>query len=243
MTIALDIDGLGIALGKHRILNDIHLQFAAGDYVALVGPNGAGKSTLLRCCAGILTGMTGKVLIAGHDLAGQTILARRHLGMTVDPAALPGLLTGREVLQLWARGRGLEAIPQGTLDLADAWRLGSMLERHVDHYSLGTRQKLGILLGLMDDPPVLLLDEPLNGLDPRSALALKAELQRRADHGACILLATHALEVAERFVNRAVLLVEGRVAAEWSREEITKICDDPTRTLEASMAAAMPRDI
>lgn len=240
MKIPLTIDGVSIAFGKHCILSNIHLQFAAGDYVALVGPNGAGKSTLLRCCGGILPGATGKVLIAGHDIAKETIAARRHLGMAVDPTALPGLLKGREALELWARGRGLGAIPSGTLELADAWRLGPMLERHIDDYSLGTRQKLGILLGLMDEPPVLLLDEPLNGLDPRSALALKTELQRRAYGGACIVLATHALEVAERFVNRAVLLVDGSVTADWSRDAIATLRNDSSRSLEASMAAAMP---
>lgn len=239
MNIALDIDGLSLAHGKRRILSDIRLRFAPGDYVALVGPNGAGKSTLLRCCAGILPGAIGVVRIAAHDLASETMAARRHLGMAVDPTALPGLLTGREALTLWARARGLEGVPATTLELADAWRLGPMLDHRVDHYSLGTRQKLGILLGLMDEPPVLLLDEPLNGLDPRSALALKSELQRRAEHGACIVLATHALEVAERFVNRAVLLVDGTVGGEWNRSEIAAIRDDPALSLEASMAAAM----
>ncbi len=240
MTPAIDIAGLGIALGGHRVLHDIHLQFAAGDFVALVGPNGAGKSTLLRCCAGTLPGATGTVRIAGHDLARDTVAARAQLGMSVDPTALPPLLTGHEALALWARGRGLDAVPPATLALAEAWRLGPMLPRYIDHYSLGTRQKLGILLGLMDAPPVLLLDEPLNGLDPRSALALKVELQRRADGGACIVLATHALEAAERFVNRAMLLVDGRVAAAWSRAQIAAIRDDPARSLEASMADAMP---
>lgn len=239
MSIALDIDGLSFAHGKHRILSDIRLAFVAGDFVALVGPNGAGKSTLLRCCAGILPGATGVVRIAAHNLASETMTARRHLGMAVEPTALPGLLTAREALTLWARALGCERIPAATLELADAWRLGPMLDRRIDHYSLGTRQKLGILLGLMGEPPVLLLDEPLNGLDPRSALALKIELQRRAEQGACVVLATHALEVAERFVNRAVLLVDGAVGGEWSRSEIAAIRGDPARSLEASMAAAM----
>jgi len=140
---------------------------------------------------------------------------------------------------LWARARGLDAIPDTTLELAGAWQFAPMLDRRVHQYSLGTRQKLGILLGLMGEPPVLLLDEPLNGLDPRSALALKLELQRRAEHGACVVLATHALEVAERFVNRAILLVDGAVQAEWNRNEIAAIREHPAHSLEASMAAAM----
>jgi ABC-2 type transport system ATP-binding protein len=239
VNIALDIDGLGFSHGKRRILSDIRLRFLSGDYVALVGPNGAGKSTLLRCCAGILRSATGEVRVATHDLARDTVAARRALGVAVDPAELPQLLTGREVLTLWARARLLDGIPAATLELADAWQLRPMLDLQVGQYSLGTRQKLGIALGLMGEPTVLLLDEPLNGLDPRSALALKSELQRRARGGACVVLATHALEVAERFVNRAVLLVDGRVRAEWDRDEIAAIRDDPARSLEASMAAAM----
>lgn len=239
MNVALDIDGLGFAHGKRRILRDIRLRFHGGDFVALVGPNGAGKSTLLRCCAGILPVATGSVRIATHDLVRDGVAARRHLGMAVDPNELPDLLTGREALALCARARGLTTIPAATLQLAEAWQFGPMLDRRVDHYSLGTRQKLGILLGLMDDPSVLLLDEPLNGLDPRSALALKTELQRRAGNGACVVLATHALEVAERFVNRALLLADGEVRAEWNSSEISAIRAHPGHSLEASMAAAM----
>jgi ABC-2 type transport system ATP-binding protein len=235
----LDIRGLGFAHDRRPILSDIHLRFSAGDYVALVGPNGAGKSTLLRCCAGILQGVAGSVRIAGHDLASDTEAARRCLGLAVDPTELPDLLTGREVLTLWARARGLDGIPDSTLELAETWQFAPVLDRRVDQYSLGTRQKLGILLGLMGEPPVLLLDEPLNGLDPRSALVLKTELQRRAEHGACVVLATHALEVAERFVNRAILLVDGTVRAEWNRSEIAAIREHPAHSLEASMAAAM----
>jgi ABC-2 type transport system ATP-binding protein len=236
---ALDIAGLGFAYGRQRILSDIHLQFAPGDFVALVGANGAGKSTLLRCCAGILPATSGAIRILAQDLASDPVEARRQLGLAVDPAALPDLLTGRETLALCARARGLPAIPAASLDLADAWRLAAMLDRRIGDYSLGTRQKLGILLGLLGEPPVLLLDEPLNGLDPRSALALKTELQRRAEGGACVVLATHALEVAERFVNRAVLLVDGDVRAQWDRDAIAAIRRHPERSLEASMAAAM----
>ncbi|WP_166210632.1 ATP-binding cassette domain-containing protein [Cognatiluteimonas telluris] len=239
MNVVLEIANLGFAHGKHRVLSDISLRFLAGDYVALVGPNGAGKSTLLRCCAGILQGATGSIRIAGHGVGHDPVAARRHLGLAVDPNQLPGLLTGREVLSLWAHGRGLGDIPGSTLQLAESWLLAPMLDRRVDQYSLGTRQKLGILVGLMGEPPLLLLDEPLNGLDPRSALALKVELQRRAEQGACVVLATHALEVAERFVNRAILLVEGAVQAEWGRSDIDAIRDHPTRSLEESMASAM----
>ena len=115
-----------------------------------------------------------------------------------------------------------------------------MLDRRVGHSSLGTRQKLGITLGLLGQPPLLVLDEPLNGLDPVSAYRLKQHLQQRVrEHGDTVLLATHSLDVAERFVDRAVLLLDGRVRRNWDAAELDAIRDDPAGSLEQSMIEAL----
>lgn len=235
----LDIRALRLDLGSRGVLHDIHLQLGAGDFVALAGPNGSGKSSLLRCVAGLLAARTGTIHVCGHALATDAVAARAMLGMAVDPAALPGLLSGRECLQLFARTRGLPGVPAATLELAEALRYSPYLDRPVEEYSLGTRQKLAVLLGLIGEPPLLLLDEPLNGLDPPSAWALKGHLAERAAHGTAILLATHAIELAERHVNRAVLLVEGQVRLDLDRSALEQVRADPMRSLEAELVAAM----
>ena len=238
-THALDIRDLHLALGGRPVLHGIDLRIEAGEFVALAGPNGSGKSSLLRSIAGLLPAQRGRITIAGHAIASDTAAARAKFGMAVDPAALPGLLTGRECLQLFARTRGLGEVPAATLALAEALRYSPYLDRPVEEYSLGTRQKLAVLLGLIGEPPLLLLDEPLNGLDPPSAWALKRHLADLAARGTAIVLATHAIELAERHVHRAVLLVDGRLRLDLDRAALAALRADPNRSLEAELVAAM----
>lgn len=235
----LEVRDLHLELGGRPVLQGIDLRIDAGEFVALAGPNGSGKSSLLRCIAGLLPARRGTIHICSHAIATDTAAARRKFGMAVDPAALPDLLTGRECLQLFARTRGLGEVPASTLELAEALRYSVYLDRPVEEYSLGTRQKLAVLLGLIGEPPLLLLDEPLNGLDPPSAWALKRHLVDLAARGTAIVLATHAIELAERHVHRAVLLVEGRLRLDLDRPALATLRADPTRSLEAELVAAM----
>ncbi|MFN7783560.1 MAG: ATP-binding cassette domain-containing protein [Lysobacterales bacterium] len=235
----LDIRDLHLSLGGRPVLQGIDLRIDSGEFVALAGPNGSGKSSLLRCIAGLLLAHRGTIEICSHPIATHTAAARAKFGMAVDPAALPGLLTGRECLQLFARTRGLGEVPAATLALAEALRYSVYLDRPVEEYSLGTRQKLAVLLGLIGEPPLLLLDEPLNGLDPPSAWALKRHLAELAARGTAIVLATHAIELAERHVHRAVLLVEGRRRLDLDSAALAALRADPHRSLEAELVAAM----
>ena len=115
-----------------------------------------------------------------------------------------------------------------------------MLDRRVGNTLLGTRQKLGIALGLLGEPPLLVLDEPLNGLDPPSVYALKQHLQMLTrERGAAVLLATHSLEIAERFINRARLLADGRLHRSWDHAELAAIRSDPAYSLEQAGVDAL----
>ena len=122
----------------------------------------------------------------------------------------------------------------------DALGFGPWLDTEVAFMSLGTRQKLGILLGLVGDPPLLLLDEVTNGLDPASAFVLKQHLVERARAGTAILLATHALDIAERIADRVLLLGNGRIEREWSPAELAEKRSDPGFSLEIDLVNAMP---
>lgn len=238
-TAILDVRDLHVTLGSRAVLQGIDLRIEAGEFIALAGPNGSGKSSLLRCIAGLLPARRGTIDICGHAIHSDTAAARAKFGMAVDPAALPGLLTGRECLQLFARTRGLGEVPAASLELAEALRYSAYLDRPVEEYSLGTRQKLAVLLGLIGEPPLLLLDEPLNGLDPPSAWALKRHLTDLAARGTAIVLATHAIELAERHVHRAVLLVDGCLRLDLDRAALAALRADPDRSLEAELVAAM----
>ncbi|HLI19429.1 MAG TPA: ABC transporter ATP-binding protein [Rhodanobacteraceae bacterium] len=230
---------LRVAYGDTQVLDGVDLEIGRGEFVALIGPNGAGKTTLLRAIVGLVSLMGGVVKLAGHDLAATPRAAKAVAGFAIDPASLPALLTGRESLALVAGARGLAAIPPPTLALGETLSLTPVLDRRIDSYSLGMRQKLGILLGLLGDPPLLLLDEPFNGLDPRSALAFKAHLAAMVARGdTSVLLATHSLDVAERYASSIVLLLEGQVRRIWRSDEITALREHPERSLEQAMAEA-----
>jgi len=239
MTGLLHVDRLHVRYGEHAVLHDLALVMERGEFVALIGPNGSGKTTLLRAIAGIQPASAGCVRVEGHDIAREAQSARKKLGFGIAPERLPGLLSGRECLALFAAARGMSEVPETTLALAGTLDLTPMLDYRVAHYSLGTRQKLGVVLGLLGEPPLLLLDEPFNGLDPRSAFAFKRHLEARVHAGASVLLATHSLDIAERHATRVVLLIEGRLCRSWSRAELDRLRDDPRSSLERAMVEAL----
>ncbi|MDN5924261.1 MAG: ABC transporter ATP-binding protein [Xanthomonadales bacterium] len=239
MTALLRATDLHVAYGDERALKGVDLEVVRGALIALIGPNGSGKTTLLRALVGTVPLEKGNVCIGGHDLAAAAHDAKTLMGFAVDPASLPDLLTGRECLALFAGARDLSDIPTATLALSDVLSLTDVLDRRIANYSLGMRQKLGILLGLLGEPPLLLLDEPFNGLDPRSALAFKQHLASLvADRGVSVLLATHSLGLAERYATRALLLIDGRLQRSWMASELADLRERPGCSLEQAMAEA-----
>ena len=239
MNALLETRGVHVAFGDDVVLRGIDLRIAQGEWVALIGPNGSGKTTLLRALVGMVALSTGSVSIGGHDLEAQPRQAKAAVGFAIDPERLPGLLTGRECLGLFAGARGLPEVPRSTVSLAEALALAPVLDRRVANYSLGMRQKLGILLGLIGEPPLLLLDEPFNGLDPRSALVFKQHLDALVVRGGTsVLVATHSLDIAERHASKVVLLTEGRVRHIWDAIELAAMHEHPERSLEQAMAEA-----
>lgn len=242
MTPALQLEDLHCAFDAQPVLRGVEFSLQAGEFAALIGPNGSGKTTLLQCIAGIAPAQCGRVRVGGIDLREDILRARQRLGYAIDPARLPPLLTGRECLALFASARGLPRIPAETLDVADTLAVSSLLDRRLSHCSLGTRQKVGILLGLLGEPPLLLLDEPINGLDPASAWAFKRHLQHLArERGTAVLIATHSLDLAERFATRAMLLVDGMLRCQWDADELAALRAAPGASLEQAMVDVLAR--
>lgn len=236
MSERLAVQDLVVHYGTLAVLRGVDLRLQAGELVGLIGPNGSGKSTLLRAICGTQPRQRGTVRIAGFDLDADALAARRALGMAVEPERLPRLLSGRQCLQLLARLRGVETALGASEALAERLQLAAWLDRPVHTYSLGTRQKLAIVLALLGDPPLIVLDEVLNGLDPLAAWEFKHALRERADAGAAVVLATHGLDVAERLLDRAVLLLDGRIAADWGRRQLDEFRADPAGGLEHAVA-------
>lgn len=235
----LSVGGLHAGYDKTVVLSGVDLEVARGEWLALLGPNASGKTTLLHCIAGMLVPSAGSISVSGYSLRREAMAAKRALGFGCAPERLPQLLTGQQCLEIYAAAKGLEAIDEDVLALMEEFKFPPMLERFVGSYSLGTRQKLAVLLALLGAPALVVLDEAFNGLDPASALVLKRHLRSRVSAGRCgVLLATHALDVVERYSDRAALLLDGRIAREWSSAELAALRAAPGEGLEMALAAA-----
>lgn len=217
----LEVMALRAGYGGRVILENIALSVANGEWCVLLGPNGCGKTTLLDCVVGRLAPAGGEIRIAGHSLREQAFAAKRQLGYGCAPESLPPLLTARQCLEIHAGAKRLSAVDEEVMQLAEELQFTRYLDAFVDTLSLGTRQKLSVLLALLGDPRLIVLDEAFNGLDPASALIVKRQLRARATgREVAVLLATHALDIVEQYSDRAVLLLDGSLRREWRREEI-----------------------
>jgi ABC-2 type transport system ATP-binding protein len=236
-SIVLDIRDVHARYGKHEVLRGVTLQVRTGQWFCLLGPNGVGKSTLLHCVAARLVPSAGDILVCGHSVRTHPVDAKRNLGFGCAPEQLPGLLTGRQCLEVYGNAKELERIDPEVIELGEALKLSTYLDRYVDTYSLGTRQKLCVLLALLGEPALVVLDEAFNGLDPASALVVKRHLQERLAANRCaVLLATHSLDIVEHYADKAALLLDGRIVREWSDSEIAKLREDGAASFEESLA-------
>jgi ABC-2 type transport system ATP-binding protein len=239
----LAVRNLTVRFGAKQVLTGVDLSLVRGDWFFLLGPNGSGKTTLLRCVSGQITPAVGTVDIGGQSMLSAPQRAKGLLGYAHPPEGLPGLLTGRQCLEVYAAAHDLPDIGGGILELAAQLRLTPALDQWVAGYSLGTRQKLSILLALIGNPALVVLDEAFNGLDPASALILRRELQQRlAERRCAVLLATHALDSVLRHATRAGLLLDGALTRTWDAQELDALRAGDAGALEAALAEAVPQD-
>ncbi len=242
-TPVLKVSDLAVHLGSVVVLAGIDFELPAGAITGLIGPNGSGKTTLIRALLGLVAPVRGQIRVAGIDLSRDPLAARAQLGYAPDPAVLPGDLSGRQVLEVTAAARGLAAVPDDVLALAGRLGAARWLDAALGSCSLGTRQKFAILMALLGRPPVLVLDEVMNGLDPISAHELKAELRARCrEEGVAVLLTTHGLEIAPTLLDHAVLLAEGRIRHRWGPADFAAWRHGDPAAFERAVVAALRAD-
>jgi ABC-2 type transport system ATP-binding protein len=235
----LEVEGLSAGYGEHEVIKGVTFGVARSEWFCLLGPNGAGKSTLLHTIAGRIDPQDGEIRIGGDSLTASPRAAKRRLGYACAPDRLPELLTGRQCLEVYALAKELDEIDGDVRSLAADLRFTPYMDRFVDTYSLGTRQKLCVLLALLGDPELVVLDEAFNGLDPGSALVLKRHLEARLAAGrGAVLLATHSLDVVEHYADAAALMLDGRIARHWSCDELEALKSARPGGLESALATA-----
>jgi ABC-2 type transport system ATP-binding protein len=183
--------------------------------VAVLGPNGAGKSTTMKIISGVARPTSGQVWIDGVDVQTDPLEARRRTGYVPDVGGLFPRLTGWEHLELAARVRGLDpdAWPHRARDLVGRLGLSDAAGRRASSYSHGMGRKLSLAVALLPGPPLLLLDEPFDGVDPAGSVAVRELIAEASSAGAGVLVSTHLLDTAERVCDQLVVLRAGRALA------------------------------
>ncbi|HET9439007.1 MAG TPA: ABC transporter ATP-binding protein [Longimicrobiales bacterium] len=209
------LEGVTKQYGRFTAVHPLDLHVKRGEMFGFLGPNGAGKTTTIRMIAGVLRPTAGRTFIAGHDIALEPLLAKRHVGYIPDRPSVYEKLTGAEFLRfvsgLWGKD-GQEAEKRAD-DLLDLFELTEWKNTLVESYSHGMRQKLLISSALVHSPDLIIVDEPMVGLDPKAARLIKELLKSFTAAGGTVFLSTHTLEVAEVLCDRIAILHGGRIRA------------------------------
>jgi ABC-2 type transport system ATP-binding protein len=212
----LRLERLSKRFGERLAVDDLTLTVAAGEVYGLIGPNGSGKTTTVRLSTGLYRPSAGRVLVEGIDLHREPERAKRLVGYVPDEPFAYDRMSGREFLhlvgELWGVARPGRAAR--IEELAGVFRLDALLDGHVEHYSRGNRQKLALVAALLHAPRLLVIDEPIVGLDPESVVRTRDLLRDFAAAGGAVLVCTHTLSFAEAVCRRVGLIRDGRIVAE-----------------------------
>lgn len=240
----LAVSGLSAGYRGRAVVRGIDLSLRRGDIIGLLGANGSGKSTLIRAITGQIPLLGGSVTIDGIELAAAPERAKAGFGLAIEPHELPAPLSGRQYIELVASIRGCAPndLPSADLpgaDLLERLELGRWIDRPIAEYSLGTRAKVAILAALLGRPPLLILDETLNGLDPVAAWEVKRVITALYASGRhAVIVSTHVVEAVPALCNRAVLMADGSLNRSWDAAQLAEAGRAPG-AFEASVMQAL----
>ena len=219
---AIEVSELTKAYGKNEVLRGINFKVQKGSMLALLGPNGAGKTTTVRILSTLLGYDSGSVTITGYDVKEQADKVRSVIGLTGQSAAVDEMLTGRENLVMMGRLYRLtkDSAKARAQELLEEFDLLKAADRPAKTYSGGMRRRLDLAVSLIATPPIIFLDEPTTGLDPRSRLAMWDIIKRLMEGGTTILLTTQYLEEADQLADQIIVIDGGKVIAEGTASEL-----------------------
>lgn len=227
----LRLDGVRKSYGDTAALGGVSMRLDGG-VVGLLGANGAGKTTLYRAVLNLLPIDGGTIEVAGLDARRQAVEARRRIGYLPEELRLYERLSGSEYLHLVAALKGLGDAAEESRELTGYLGLGDRRDLLIGEYSLGMRKKIGIAAALLGAPPLVLLDEPLNGLDTESMRRLRLRIEEMAAAGTTFVLSSHVMSFVERICGRVVILRRGVVVADAAPEELRRELDMEEETFE-----------
>ncbi|MFC1559186.1 ABC transporter ATP-binding protein [Gemmatimonadota bacterium] len=238
---ALEVQGLKKHYSAIEAVRGVDLQVERGEIYGFLGPNGAGKTTTIRTLVGLLQPTEGEIFLGGFSLKAEPVEAKRIVGFIPDRPFLYEKLTGREFLRFIAGlydvyGDEPEALEDRIEELLRFFQLGEWGNELVEAYSHGMKQRLVMSSALLHDPEIIIVDEPMVGLDPKGARLLKNLFRERVRGGGSIFMSTHTLAVAEELCDRIAIIQEGEIIARGTLQELkvrAGMGDDKAARLEA----------
>ena len=235
-SVVLETKNIWKKMGHHVIVNDVSFDLKEGDILGFIGPNGAGKTTTIKLILGLQTLNGGEVKIAGFDLKNDFVKAISNVGAIIENPDLYMYMSGYENLKIVAN---LYNIPQTRiLEVAKLVGLEKRIYDKVRKYSLGMRQRLGIAQAIIHNPKLLILDEPMNGLDPEGIKDLKELLKKLAkEENMAILISSHLLSELENICNCICIMTEGKIIKKLNINELKEITEKEDYILEVSKVA------
>jgi len=218
----IEVDRIRKSFGRTLAVDDVSFKVDDGEIYGLLGPNGSGKSTTLKIITGMLYSMRGKVVIDGMDVDREPNRAKQIIGYVPESTDLYDSLTPVDLFNMIGSIRG---IPPSRLQsraryFIDAFKIDRYLNQYIGTLSFGNKQKVSIIIALLHDPSVIIMDEAMNGLDPKMARILREILFEYKNRGKSIVFSTHVLPLAEMICDRLGLINEGRIIAEGTIDEL-----------------------
>ena len=218
----ITIDRLCKVYDGNYVLKYISLSFEAGQIIGYIGPNGAGKSTTIKILTGIIGDFEGNVHVLGMDVRKDSIAIKQKIGYIPENAAMYDVLTPVEYLNFIGRlyGMELESIKKKSTELLHLFDLGTKMDQRMSGFSKGMRQKVLLISGLMHNPEIIFLDEPLSGLDANAVILVKEILSQLKKAGKTIFYSSHIMDVVEKLSDRIVIINKGEVIADGTFESL-----------------------
>jgi len=224
----IKVEGLTKRYARNVAVDDISFEVEKGQIVGFLGPNGAGKTTAMRLITGFLEPDEGRVEVAGHDLAHDSLAVRQKIGYLPENAPAYGEMTVHGFLEFIAEARAVERPEAAIARVVGMTGLEEVLHQTIETLSKGFKRRVGLAQALIHDPEVLILDEPTDGLDPNQK-AMVQDLISGLAGGKCIILSTHILDEVERICNRAMIISRGKILVDSTPEAL--IAEAPNHRL------------
>jgi len=209
----IEIEHVTRRYGAKLAVDDLNLHIPRGELFAFLGPNGAGKTTTIKMLVGLLRPSSGTIRLCGHDVGQQQIAANRLLGYVPDVPYLYDKLSGSEFLRFIAEMYGIDSreADERIAEQIEVFKLHEFVADLTESYSHGMKQRVAFAAAMLHDPQVLVIDEPMVGLDPRSVRVIKDLLRKKARGGQTIFMSTHLLSIAQEIADRVGIVDQGRL--------------------------------